>query len=41
MTLQSIRAALARCTVINMGLLMGWWLLFTLAHAWIHRVHGK
>jgi hypothetical protein len=41
MTLESIRAALAWCTVINLVLLTSWWLLFTLANDWIHRVHGK
>jgi hypothetical protein len=41
MSLESIRAALAWCTVINLGLLIGWWLLFTLAHDWVYRVHGK
>jgi hypothetical protein len=41
MTLESIRAALAWCTVINLGLLIGWWMLFTLAHDWVYRVHGK
>ena len=40
MTLESIRAALAWCTVINLGLLIGWWLLFALAHDWIYRVHS-
>ena len=41
MTLESIRAALAWCTVINLGLLTGWWLLFALAHDWIYQIHGK
>ena len=41
MTLESIHAALAWCTVINLGLLIVWWLLFTLAHDWIYRVHEK
>jgi len=41
MTLESIRAALGWCTVINLGLLIVWWLFITLAHDWIYRVHGK
>jgi len=41
MTLEILRAALAWCTVINLGLLVVWWLLFALAHDWIRRVHGK
>jgi hypothetical protein len=39
MSLESIRATLAWCTVINLGLLIGWWLLFAFAHDWIYRVH--
>jgi hypothetical protein len=41
MTLETIRAALAWCSVINLCLLLVWWLFFTLAHDWIYRVHGK
>ena len=41
MTLESIRAALAWCTVINLGLLIVWWLLFITARDWIYKIHGK
>jgi len=41
MTLEIIRSALAWCAVINIGLLLWWYLLFTLAHDWVYRVHTK
>ena len=41
MTLEVIRDALGWCTVINVGLLLWWWALFTLAHDWVYRTHGK
>jgi hypothetical protein len=36
-----IREALLWCSIINIGLLLWWWLFFTLAHDWIYRFHGK
>lgn len=41
MTLETIRAALGWCTVINGGILLLWFIVFTVAHDWIHRMHGK
>lgn len=41
MTIEVIRGALAWCTVINWGLLLWWFLFFTLAHDWIYRFHSK
>jgi len=41
MTVEIIRAALAWCTVINMGLLLFWALFFMLAHDFMYRFHGK
>lgn len=41
MTLEIVRSTLAWCIVINMVLLMLWFLLFTLAHDWMYRLHGK
>jgi hypothetical protein len=41
MTIEVIRSALAWCTVINWGLLLWWFLFFTLAHDWIYRFHSK
>ena len=36
-----IREALLWCSIINIGLLLWWWLFFTLAHDWVYRFHGK
>ena len=41
MTIEIIRAALAWCTVINIGLLLWWFLFITLAHDWTYRLHSK
>jgi hypothetical protein len=41
MTFETIRAVFAWCTVINMGLLIWWWLFFVLAHDWMYRCHCK
>ncbi len=41
MTPEIIRAVLAWCTVINLGVLIYWFLIFTLAHNWIYRLHGN
>jgi len=41
MTLETIRAVLAWCTVINLGLFLWWFLFFALAHDWMYRLHGK
>ena len=41
MTLQTVRAFLLWCSIINMGMLMLWFLMFSLAHDWIHRMHSK
>ncbi|UCF94710.1 MAG: hypothetical protein JSW39_11315 [Desulfobacterales bacterium] len=41
MTLEIIRDALAWCAVINIGLLLWWFLFFTLAHDWMYRFHRK
>jgi hypothetical protein len=41
MTIEVIRAALAWCTVINIGLLLWWFLFITLAHDWTYRLHSK
>ena len=41
MTLEIVRATLAWCAVINIGLLL-WWLIFIiLAHDWTYRLHNK
>lgn len=41
MTLDVIRDALLWCFIINMGLLMWWFLFLTLAHDWVYRMHSK
>ena len=41
MTIYMVRDALLWCFIINMGLLLWWFMLFTLAHDWIYRIHGK
>lgn len=41
MTLVIIRKTLAWCAVLNIGLLLGWFLFFLLAHDWTYRFHTK
>ena len=41
MTLEVIRSALAWCTLINWGLMLWWFLFFTLAHDLMYRIHSK
>lgn len=41
MTIEIIREVLAWCAVINYALLILWFLIFSLAHDWLHRLHGK
>jgi len=41
MTLEIIRSALAWCAVLNLVLLLVWFLLFVLARDWIYRLHGR
>lgn len=39
MTIEAVRDVLAWCTVINLVLLLCWFLLFALAHDWTYRLH--
>jgi hypothetical protein len=41
MTVEITRDVLAWCAVINYALLLLWFLVFSLAHDWLYRVHGK
>jgi len=41
MTVEIIRDFLLWCSAINLGLLIYWWLFFTLAHGFVYRIHGK
>ena len=36
-----ILGVLGWCAVINIGLLLWWWLWFMLAHDWVYRIHTK
>ena len=41
MTLETIRSVLAWCTLMNLVLLLFWFVYFRLAHDWLYRTHGK
>ncbi len=41
MSLVLARSFLLWCTVINYGVLIVWFLLFTCAHDWLQRLHGR
>jgi hypothetical protein len=41
MDLETIRSVLAWCSVINLGIILCWFLLFVLAHNWIYRLHDR
>lgn len=41
MTVEIVREALLWCAVINYGVLIVWFLVFSLAHDWIYRLHSR
>jgi len=41
MTIEMMRAALGWCSIINMGLLLWWFLILMFAHDWVYRIHSK
>lgn len=41
MTIDVIHSALGWCTLLNMGLLLYWFLFFRFAHDWLQRMHGR
>ena len=41
MTVEATRNFLLWCTAINYGILLVWFLVFTLGHDWMLRLHGK
>jgi hypothetical protein len=41
MTLETVRAVLAWCSLINIVFLLWWFLFITLAHDWTYRMHSK
>jgi len=41
MTLEVVRDVIAWSAVLNFALLAVWFLVFSLAHGWMYRIHGK
>jgi hypothetical protein len=41
MTVEIVREALLWCFIINVGLLLCWFLLLWFVHDWVYRVHSK
>ena len=41
MTIETVRNILQWCLVINLGLLLWWFLFFTLVHDWVYKFHGR
>ena len=41
MSMELTRKFLRWCTVINYGILLVWFLVFTLGHDWMRRFHGR
>lgn len=41
MTIELVRHVLAWCIIINMGILLWWFLFYTLANDWVYGFHGK
>lgn len=41
MTIEMIRSALGWCSIINIGLLLWWVFVITLAHDRVYKFHGK
>jgi hypothetical protein len=41
MTIEIVRKVLAWCAVMNIGLLMWWFIFIVLAHDWTYRLHTK
>ena len=41
MSVELARSFLLWCAVINYGILLVWFLVFTLAHDWMRRFHGR
>ena len=41
MTLETLRALLGWCALINIGILLVWFVFFSLAHDFMYRMHGR
>jgi hypothetical protein len=40
MTVELLRETLFWCSVINIGVLFVWFMIFTLAHGWLYRIQS-
>lgn len=41
MSLEILRAFLGWCTLINLGLLLWWWLWLVFGRDWVYGMHGR
>ncbi|MBN2189697.1 MAG: hypothetical protein JW728_00610 [Candidatus Aureabacteria bacterium] len=41
MTVDTLRAALGWCSIINIGMLLWWSLFFIFARDWIYKIHSR
>jgi hypothetical protein len=41
MPIETVREFFMWCTVINYGVVLCWFLIFSLAHEWMHRLHNR
>lgn len=41
MSAELVREILGWCVVVSYGVLLVWFLVFMLAHDWLHRLHGR
>lgn len=41
MTAELLRGLLAWSALLNMGILLWWFLFFTFAHDWVYRMHSR
>jgi len=41
MTIDIVRDVLLWCLIINMGILLWWFLFFMFAHDWVYHFHGR
>jgi hypothetical protein len=41
MNIETVRRVLLWCTIINYGILLVWFFVFMLAHAWLYQFHSR
>ncbi len=41
MTIETLRAVLGWCSIINMALILWWFLAIVIAHDWVYRMHTR